>query len=793
MIRVERGAAPEFVHEEGFREARESYARYQKSGGSRVSQTRLEAARAMGQYWSLAGQYAYETFNGKCAYSEVKAEPRLHLHRPEGDTLDEKQQIWPEHYWWTAFWYRNWYLASYDVEALKRNSFPVLGPRASVPTPDTVLGDEMPEGTIDEGLLLDPCKDYPQLHLRFEASGVVRAWADRAAPWLTDADRLRGPQTIKLLELDNPRLTEARRAAVLQAASPTSVRNLGPETPHLGMLRQTVAATLVTFRRLTMTEDVRLVLPELVPHVLSDPDLASPEFVEEMRQALATTDPELTERLSTPRVEVQETAPPPPPPIELDEPTVAKPNVLTRDAAITRILIKNFQAITRYELVIPPSVTSNFDTGAVPAFSAVSAPQTPDVSEGGAASRPWRMFLGDNGSGKSSALRAIALALSWDNADEVVRASGLSWRDLLRRDTSEGRVLLEFTGAGRIDLRFNRFGPTPDGDKPTQMDCFVRGFGPTRLTTEAGPSAEDRVRVGNLLDPRQSVVHAENWLRDLHKKNRGDFNLAGITIARLLGQHELVDQKTDGIGGPDASKYLVVVRNEVRLSGEPVRTLSDGYRAIISLACDLMAGPGAGLTDMGNASGIVLVDELGSYLHPKWKAQITRNLREVFRSMQFFATTHEPLCLRGLVAREVIRVTPTEAKVASRRHAEFETVEQSPSDYRVDRLLTSPLFGLDTTIDPGVEQQFLHYYQLVRANDPADESKRKDLRSSLSRQGILGYTRRDQLIYDAIDQFLAKSPDMTLDERRAQRQKTLEYVADIWRNVADRRKGRPQP
>src|SRR4029079_18342069 len=154
--------------------------------------------------------------------------------------------------WWTAFWYPNWYLASNDIEALKRNSFPVLGPRASIPPPEMVLDDDMPEETLDDGLLLDPCEDYPQLHLRFDSSGTVQAWADQAAPWLTGAERLRGPQTIKLLGLNDVRLARARRATVAEVGRPTSVRNLDPETPHLGMLRQMVATAFVTFGSLPM-------------------------------------------------------------------------------------------------------------------------------------------------------------------------------------------------------------------------------------------------------------------------------------------------------------------------------------------------------------------------------------------------------------------------------------------------------------------------------------------------------------------------------------------------------------
>ena len=127
-----------------------------------------------------------------------------------------------------------------------------------------------------------------------------------------------------------------------------------------------------------------------------------------------------------------------------------------------------------------------------------------------------------------------------------------------------------------------------------------------------------------------------------------------------------------------------------------------------------MAGAGSGLSDIRHASGIVLVDELGSYLHPRWKMQITGTLREEFPSMQFLVTTHEPLCLRKLLEREVVRVKPSEPDEEGRWRSEFETLEESPSRFRVDQLLTSSFFGLDTTIDPDVEKEFAKYYALLR-------------------------------------------------------------------------------
>ena len=52
---------------------------------------------------------------------------------------------------------------------------------------------------------------------------------------------------------------------------------------------------------------------------------------------------------------------------------------------------------------------------------------------------------------------------------------------------------------------------------------------------------------------------------------------------------------------------------------------------------------------------------------------------------------------------------------------------------------------------------------------------------------MLGYTARDQLVYDVIDEFLAEETELTPEQRLRQREATLKNVTDIWRNVEERR------
>lgn len=774
MRRVQRLRRPSFVDHPEFWGRRRDYETYRAEGGARTSQHAFRLEDAFGPFYELAAVHGFRTFLGKCAYTEVPLEwaiDRLELHRPAADAYDEDKGVSAEHYWWTTMWHGNWYVATEHTSALKRNGFPVLGRRA---TPPGTGPDEIPVGRpdhhLDRGVLLDPCRDHPQLHLRFREDGMVTPWYWNEVPWLR-ADRRRGEATIELLDLNSDALVASRQEAIGRAIA--SVRSLGgieqevldPSLPHIGAVRQVLAERFLRGSQRHIRPDLLQLAPELVPllaagevnpsaSLFSAVDDALPRDGGRLRQVLARGWRHLEHVASTgPDLVLTESVP-----------VKREQRKIPRSAAITRVEIVNFQAIERLELDVPTTV-----------------PDAPPVVDGIDA-RPWTVLLGENGVGKSSVLKAIGLALAGDTLTGLVEQGGLRWPDLLRQGRGEGRITVELTGGRTITLRFDARGGSFDGGAP-RIETFVRGFGATRLLERGGPQASSHVRLGNLYNPRVPVVEAEAWLAGLPDEH--DFNVAAVAIAQLLDRQDEVAERERS---PE-ERFIRRDGGEVTIGGHPMRMLSDGYRSMVALACDLMAGAGEGLSDMRNATGIVLLDELGSHLHPRWKMKVTRTLRQVFPSMQFIVTTHEPLCLRGLYAGEVIGVRPSSVDRAAGWYAELDRIEESPSRLRVDQLLTSEFFGLDTAIDPDVDEQFQRYYAMIRRNLPDEAVERERLRIRLSRHGVLGYTARDQLVYEAVDNYLAWRNEMPPAERAAARRATLASIADIWGVVARRQEG----
>jgi uncharacterized protein (TIGR02646 family) len=624
-------------------------------------------------------------FHNKCAYCEtplVGQRPNLEHFRPKANARNTvRGTVDPDHYWWLFYEWENLYLACQECNINKRDQFPILGDRAKIGAGGAALREET-------AMLLDPCLDNPAEFLMFEEDGTVLPWP------LRDGGIGRAETTIETLGLNREPLVAARQTAaretlaLLESGSDYAVLNhmLQPQAAY-SAVRQAVFGRFVRARGSA----------EWPPE---QPGRRRPRMAAIPAPAAAP---------STPPVGIQTTY-------------------------VTRVEIRNFRAIRDLALEFHPQ-------GAVAANTAAPTPEPAPASTDRVG---WKVLLGENGSGKSSVVQAICIAL----AGEQRTRRWLKGHELLRRPgdgetaPKHGSVTLHLSRgeviAFEIEGRKVRFTSGAEG-----AGTFLRAYGATRLL----PSPRKRtvpaprvVQIENLFDPFVPLHHASRWLAGLPQDR---FDKAARTLKDLLRIHK--DLSRDARGNvlvPDASGAPM-----------PLHHLSDGYQTVIALAVDIMAGLPEQEMDYRSSPGIVLLDELGTHLHPRWRMVIVESLRNAFSSMQFIATTHEPLCLRGLREGEI---------AVMRRDGDdigVMTDLPSPEKLRIDQLLTSPFFGLHTTIDPEVDRRFQEYYDLLATPglSPELEERRERLRADLSGFGVLGYTRRDQLMYEVVDRYLAKA------------------------------------
>jgi len=135
----------------------------------------------------------------------------------------------------------------------------------------------------------------------------------------------------------------------------------------------------------------------------------------------------------------------------------------------------------------------------------------------------------------------------------------------------------------------------------------------------------------------------------------------------------------------------------------PFTALSDGYRGFISWIWDMLVQMARTLpSNLDNLSGgelvklqgVVIVDEIDLFLHPRWQRFLIEELATEFPNLQFIFSTHSPLVV-GMLESANLRII--------RRDGEASIIEQYTEEVEgktPNEILTSSYFNLSSTRSP---------------------------------------------------------------------------------------------
>jgi hypothetical protein len=364
------------------------------------------------------------------------------------------------------------------------------------------------------------------------------------------------------------------------------------------------------------------------------------------------------------------------------------------------------------------------------------------------------MLIGENGVGKSSVLRAIALAFMTDSQRRRLAGPSNRW---LTRGARHGSIRLSFTTGDRVELRYSLDRTHAELVGSVPKTC-VLAYGSTRLLPRRGmnPPRPTRTRVENLFNPMSSLRDAESWM--VHQRAVSDdaFDLLAASLKSVLSLGE----------------ESVIVRNASGLSARafeeiaPIRDLSDGYQSMLALVMDMMLHLSQASFDMAGVEGLVLLDELEVHLHPRWKISIVRALRELFPRVRFITTTHDPLCVQGLDSGELHVMT----REPETHNVSGQQIDVPPGT-RADQILTGAWFGLPSTRDPETIALMEEHGRLILTNDKTEPQRARQteieqlLRARLTE---FGGTALEQLGLHAAAEIKRESPQV-VDREQLQR------------------------
>ena len=154
----------------------------------------------------------------------------------------------------------------------------------------------------------------------------------------------------------------------------------------------------------------------------------------------------------------------------------------------------------------------------------------------------------------------------------------------------------------------------------------------------------------------------------------------------------------------------------------PLRQLGYGYQTLITWVADLANRMAERYPDSNNPlaePAVVLVDEIDLHLHPKWQRKLMSFLTERFPNTQFIATAHSPLVVQA-AADANLAVLRREGD-----HVVIDNEVDNIRNWRIDQILTSDLFGLETARPPQIEALLLERKALLTKPKQTTADKRR--------------------------------------------------------------------
>ena len=363
-------------------------------------------------------------------------------------------------------------------------------------------------------------------------------------------------------------------------------------------------------------------------------------------------------------------------------------------------------------------------------------------------SRQLTLLLGENGVGKTTLLRAIALLTAGTDASTQLIPSPELWikqgqtsclmeavvimpggsQNTLKYEIKKGQATDEVQAHNRSNLRpFNRF--------IAEKNNFyfpVFGYGFSRHLSPEKPNNSAR---GGLPNPRTQRIASlffgdrplypiQELAKDLYEEDPAlASTLLKQTLTNMMRGIECLGVKSLSEGSPPELEILFNVHG-IELS---LAQLSDGYQTVAALCGDLMHHIREGVRADPNdplrknpldACALILIDEIDIHLHPMWQKELRRFLMDRLPNCQIVATTHSPMVASDAKPGEVICLyqDPETNRIQAQQN------KKSLLGLRTDQILTS-MFRMETTIHDSFNKDWDRYAELYAKPDRTDQEQ----------------------------------------------------------------------
>lgn len=312
-------------------------------------------------------------------------------------------------------------------------------------------------------------------------------------------------------------------------------------------------------------------------------------------------------------------------------------------------------------------------------------------------------LVGENGLGKSSILRALALAIVGPDNHKISKKSIENFLRIKSID-EEGNVIYSETGS--ISLRYSvdaiqyeniiSISCKDEGRLITAKASgdFELNYGEFNLKSLIVGFPQLRGRIATKEDVKKtpySQPHIDDiiplfnneedlrldsfvsWIANLYGDaiKNGDFHSSKeYSIIEYVFNviTELTGKNMSFVTVQNFTPPIVIISTTDSPNGIPLNLISQGFKIVIGwigyfIQRRIEAFPLSSISAASTEKSILIIDEIDSSIHPVWQARLLDVLRNQFPNTQIICSTHSPIMLAGLDKDQILEIQKIDNKI----------------------------------------------------------------------------------------------------------------------------------